>query len=465
MSNERDIKMNQIKAKKKIFKTTFNLILLLQISPTSYAYLTTTTIQAIHGTPPSLSSEVEKNIDNLELFGLNVDGQNYYGAEIKNIPLQTNYPFKDRIKVAPLKQPNIAQYDDNDGDELDFLNTKYKTNMTWYYTNAKKQLVDFTPTATDTFCSLSQKGMYSPYKVKLSADLVLFSKYGLPNHNEYPNESIITQPSNMYTILEDTGFCYARPELAPLNATNSEANQWNNKYGFLIQSNKDSTKNFPTTAFYGAKFDLLLAQNGLAQNYIWSIKQGNELVTITNNNDVVTVLFNTKNALDTKKAWQYIVGSNHGYDVIIEGKNKISGNTIQYAFTISHWFSNWDKSSIGQPEANIGRVKDIVKGCESLDGHYRISHANEVSNAPFGKKAGSAKFTREIGTLLGEWGDPNQKAYPNSWAANSEQNAAHKRIWVYDTEVNDYCDIHTYNAKYHCRGEAENKNGICVSIH
>jgi hypothetical protein len=32
-----------------------------------------------------------------------------------------------------------------------------------------------------------------------------------------------------------------------------------------------------------------------------SIKRGNDLVTSANNNDVVTVLFNTKNALDPKK--------------------------------------------------------------------------------------------------------------------------------------------------------------------
>jgi hypothetical protein len=32
-----------------------------------------------------------------------------------------------------------------------------------------------------------------------------------------------------------------------------------------------------------------------------SIKRGNDLVTSANNNDVVKVLFNTKNALDPKK--------------------------------------------------------------------------------------------------------------------------------------------------------------------
>ncbi|WP_176700904.1 hypothetical protein, partial [Gilliamella sp. Fer4-1] len=66
--------------------------------------------------------------------------------------------------------------------------------------------------------------------------------------------------------------------------------------------------------------------------------------------------------------------------------------------------------------------------------------------------------------LLGEWGDPNQNAYPNSWAAAPNQGNIYRRIWLYDTNEKEYCDLHTYNAIYHCRGESESKNGICTAI-
>ncbi|OCG24399.1 hypothetical protein A9G22_04605 [Gilliamella sp. App2-1] len=445
------------------FKTIIYAICLLHLT-TSNAVLSTKTAHIVQGTKPKFSSAIEANISDFELFGLTVDDKNYYGNEISNMSIPISYSFKNRIKIAPLKQPNRDQYLDTDGDELAILDTKENPQLIWYYTNASNQLVEFTPKDNDTFCSLTQKGQLGPYKVKISADLTLSSKYGIPNSNEYPNEDIITHPSKIYTVLEDAGICYAKPELAPTQASASTKNQWNIKYGFLTQSNIDTNKNFPTTAFYGAQFDLLLAKNGLAKNYDWQIVKGNELITISNNADVVTVKFNTAQAANTKTAWQHVMESNNGYTVIIQGRNKVTGHTIQYPFTITKWFSDWDKNFIGQSKANRGSVQEVILGCETLNGNYRISHADELSNAPFGQSAGTAKFTREIGSLLGEWGDPNQKAYPNSWAAASNQALSFKRIWVYDTDAKEYCDLHPYNARYHCRSESEHKNGVCIAI-
>jgi hypothetical protein len=446
---------------KKHLKTIVCTIYLLQFTTASYAILSTQTAHTIEGSKPRLSNKIEENIDDFDLFGLTIDSKNYYGNEVNNATLPISYPFKNHIKLAPLKQPNNEQYIDIDGDELDYLGIKEKVKMIWYYTNSSNQLVEFTPTDKETFCSLTQKGQLGPYKIKISADLTLFSKYGEPKANEYPNGNILTHPSKIYTILEDTGICYAKPELAPSQATVSAGNEWNKNYGFLTQSNIDASKNFPSTAFYGAKFDLLLAKNGLAQHYIWKIIKGDKLVTISSNADTVTVMFNTVEVMDTKTAWDLIINSDNGYTVIIQGKNKVTGKTIEYPFTITKWFSGWDKNLIGQPKANRGSAEQIVSGCKELNGNYRISYANEVSNAP---KSRNARFTREIGTLLGEWGDVNQKAYPNSWAAASNQSNIYRRIWLYDTTEKEYCDLHTYNAIYHCRGESEHKNGICTAI-
>ncbi|OCG18574.1 MULTISPECIES: hypothetical protein [unclassified Gilliamella] len=459
--------MNKIITKKNFNKIVSGLYPFL-FCTMSHAYLTAKTAQEIQGNLPSLSTEIEKNIEDLELFGLTVDGKNYYGNEIDQISLSAAYPFKNKIAIAPIKQPNLDQYIDIDGDELGYLAIQPPAKITWYYTNSKNKIVEFIPTDSDTFCSLAKGGKFGPYKIKISGDLILTSKYGIPLTNQYPNNRITKHPSKTYTISSDSGICYARPELAPQEAAASIANQWDPNNGFLAQSTVDPTKNFPTTAFYGAQFDLLLAQKGLAKNYDWMLVKGRELVTISNTADVVTVRFNTSQAMNTSMAWQYIMGSSDGYTVIIQGRNKTTGNIIQYPFTITKWFSDWDKTVIGLPKASKGEVDDIVAGCNSLQGKYRISHANELSNAPFGQSAGTAKFTREIGTLLGEWGDPSQEAYPNSWAAkikgDHDQGKAYQRIWVWDTDVEDYCDYHPYNAKYHCRGETEDKNAVCTAI-
>ncbi|OCG13861.1 hypothetical protein A9G24_07065 [Gilliamella sp. App6-5] len=455
-----------------ITKTNFNRIVSglspFLFSTMSYADLTAKTIKDIQGSVPSLSPQVEQNIEDLDLFGLIVDGKNYYGNEIAQLPISVAYPFKNQIKIAPMKQPNAEQYIDIDGDELGYLAINSPAKITWYYTNSKNKMVEFIPTDSDTFCSLAKEGKFGPYNIKISADLILTSKYGVPLTNQYPNNRITKHPSKTYTISSDSGICYAKPELAPKEAATSIANKWDSNNGFLAQSTVYPTKNFPTTAFYGAQFDLLLAQKGLANNYDWRLVKGSELVTISNNADVVTVKFNTTQAMNTGTAWQYVMGSDKGYTVIIQGINKTTGNIVQYPFTITKWFSGWDKSVIGLPKANKGEVDEIVSGCQSLDGKYRISYASEVSNAPMSNKKGDATYTREIGTLLGEWGAPSQEAYPNSWAAkikgDHNQSKAYQRIWVWDTYVEDYCDYHPYNAKYHCREESEEKNAVCTAI-
>lgn len=455
---------------KKLFKNITYGIFFLHIPIIAYALLPIKTVTTIVGSKPKLAETLEKSLDDFSLFGLTVNNKNYYGDEIKQIPISVSYPFRDNFKVAPIKQPDTNQYVDIDGDELNILDFKDTSQMVWYYTNANDELVEFKPKASDTFCSLTKAGKSAPYKITVSGDIVLSSKYGTPNNNEYPNDDILTHPTKTYTILEDVGICYAKPELEPIEAANSELNHWDKNQGFLIQSNIDASKNFPTTAFYGAKFDLMLSKKGLSDNYDWKIVKGAELITITpdqsqnGNRDFVTVAFNTENAKNTQIAWDYVIGSGSGFPVVIQGENKVTKKIIEYSFIITKWFSDWDKSIIGQPLAHIGSATDIANGCLSLDGNYRISHADEVSNAPMGERPGDAKFTREIGTVLGEWGNANQIAYPNSWAASKSQNNQHKRIWLRDTVENKYCDLHMYNAKYHCRDEGEPKNGLCTAV-
>ena len=108
--------MNQIIDKS--IKTISSVLPLLLLSPYGYCSFNSKTVEAIHGNVPWLSTQLESNMKDFELFGLNTDGKNYYGEEVKNMPYSTSYPFKERIKVAPIKLPDNSQFVDDDGDQL-----------------------------------------------------------------------------------------------------------------------------------------------------------------------------------------------------------------------------------------------------------------------------------------------------------------------------------------------------------
>ncbi|MFQ1006936.1 hypothetical protein B6D12_13075 [Gilliamella apicola] len=462
--------MKLITISRHIKRITYTL-LLLQFSNSSYGYFTSQTAQTIQGSRPSLSQELEMNIDNFQLFGLIIENRIYYSQkEIAEIPIPTAYPFVNRIGPSiVIKQPDENEFFDRDGDKLDYLVVDDDISMVWYYTDANNNDIEFTPKDYDTFCSLAAEKKYAPFKVKLSADLVLFSKYGDPDNNTYPNNIIKTQPSVIYTVVEDVGVCFARPELKPNTVAGSDKDQWDPKYGFLTQSNIDPTKNFPTTGFYGAKFDLILSSDGIVNNYNWHVKQGSELVNIDDSDaNVVTVLFNGPDAQDTEKAWEHVMGSENGYKVIIEGVNKTNNKKIHYAFTITKWFDAWKQNMNTTGLISVlGTVAEVVAECEAKKGHYQLSNADEISNAVLGSK-GSAQFTREIGKLISEWGEATQKSYPGSFAPHT--GGTYKRFYVWEPTAGDdgegkVCDIHIDTGIYHCRAnEKENKNGVCASI-
>ncbi|NUF27293.1 hypothetical protein [Gilliamella sp. ESL0254] len=456
---------------KQFIKSAFYVSILFQLFPISYASYTAHTAQVIHGTSPSLSPLIEEHIDDLNLFGLKSGDEEYFGdEEIKNISLSGYSPLKSQLSSI-LKQPNSDEFFDPDGDEFKILNLRnqHKVSITWYYTNINNELVEFTLNNEDTFCSLSTRGMYAPFKVKLSANLDLYSKYGVPNNKTYPNEENSTLPAKMYTILgpNDAFICFARPTLNPSSVSGSEKNQWNPEYGFLTQSISNPSENFPTTGFYGAKFDLLLSDKRMVSNYTWAIKQGSDLVTLTNHPNFITITFNTADAKDPGKAWQHVMGSDAGYTVIIEGRHKTTNKTIQYAFTITKWFDTWkqDTNEAGGLIALIAPLEEVVAACNAKSGHYHVSHSNEISNAPFDSGTGYTRYTREIGSLFSEWSDVVQSAYPGSFGPDLEKQkgVAMRRYYVWDINEKKYCDVHAHNSKYHCRSEHEEKNAVCAS--
>ncbi|RKS87196.1 hypothetical protein DES39_0415 [Orbus hercynius] len=434
------------------------------------ASLSISTTKTIQGDKPTFTPEIEENINNFVLFGLNytdpdtLNTVSYYdNSDISNIGVRGSYPFYDLFSIAPIKQPTEDQYANIDGDLFKELIASSALTMQWFYTNVSGQEVLFTPSKSDTFCNLYSAGKEGPYKVKIFGDLVLRSHYGDPSENTYPNETVSTQPSITYTILNDPGICYAKPALTPSTALGVSASQWDAKSGFLIQSLNSPEKNFPSTGFYGAKFDLLLAKSGLAANYDWSITKGSELVNISVDSSGVHLVFNKIAASSTDLYWNYIM-STDGYEVVVEGIHRTKGYSIKYPFKLTKWFSGWSKANLDNATIGYrGDAKEIIQGCASLSGKYKISEASHVSNAPYNTASSGVSYTREVGTLLGEWGYLSQDNYPGSWGAKESQANSYSRIWLYDTNLGEYCDLHLYNSKYHCISEAGNKNGVCIA--
>ena len=463
-------------------KTTRYALLLLPFFQLSYANLTVETAKTIQGTVPRLSEELENDLKNTgelkPLFGLHVGDKNYYGQkEIDEMPISVNEPFKNKIVPAKIKQPAEHEYFDRDGDKLSYLtpiDPIKDIEMQWYHTGDGGIRIPFTPDNKETICTMAAFGHNPPITVKLSTDLVLFSEYGDPNYNTYPNKEIQNKPSATFTVLEDVVVCYAKPSLKPVKAIGSKKGQWDKNYGFLNQSNTDPTKNFPTTGFAYAQFELILSRPESAKDYDWYVKKGDALVTVTKNSNTPTVIFNGPDAKDPGKAWNHVMGgSGNGYPVVIEGKNTKTGKTIQYAFTITKWFDTWQQKSVWNNKQGIwtlesvrGTQAEVEEACAAKSGHYRVSRTEDMSNAIelVGNKT-KIQFEREIGTLISEWGEVDQKTYPNSFGAHSA--GSEKRFYVYDPLVDGgrYCDIHVDNtAKYHCRdNEKENKNAVCAS--
>ena len=463
-------------------KKTRYALLLLPFFQLSYANLTIETAKTIQGTPPRLSDELESSLINTgelkPLFGLIFNNRTYYNdEEIAQISIPINDAFSHLITPAMIKQPDANEYFDRDGDKLSFLTTVDDIEMQWYSTNPDGTDKPITFGEGETFCSLAARGESAPFKVKLSADLILFSEHGDPDFNTYPNDVIDNKPSATFTILKDVGVCYAKPSLKP-NVPSSDKGQWTPKKGFKIQSSIDSTRNFPTTGFFGAQFDLILFDTNLYSDYQWYVKQGSDLVTVIKDTktNIPTVMFNGPDAKDPGKAWEHVMGgSGKGYPVVIEGKNTKTGKTTQYAFTIRQWYDTWkQKIDNGKLEAVLGKVSDVVQACESKSGYYHVSRTEDISNAietvTASGKPKDVKFTREIGTLISEWGDVDQKSYPGSFGPQHGGNP-NKRFYVYSTDFDDgdpedgkYCDIHLNDGTFHCREkEKEHKNAVCVS--
>ncbi|WP_085248405.1 hypothetical protein [Gilliamella mensalis] len=147
----------------------------------SHAYLTVRTAKEIQSNLPSLSTEIEQNIEYFEFFRLTIDGKNYYGNQVAKMPLSFPYPFKHKMTITP----NLEQY--IDGDELGYLAIQSPAKITWYDANS------------GTFCALAKEGKYYPYNIKISGHLILAFKYGILFINHYLNNSVIKQPSIMYT--------------------------------------------------------------------------------------------------------------------------------------------------------------------------------------------------------------------------------------------------------------------------
>lgn len=458
------------------------------------AILSIESTNTIKGRKPTLDDTyLQEHINDFDLFGIsytevNLDKEethDYYGDEaVKQLSIKSAYPFKKLFKASTkIKEPDSNLYVDEDGDGFKEITLTGNQPLTeeWFYTDNNGKDVAFTPKESDTFCSLAANNQNGPYKFKISGNVTLRSQYGDPNENNFPNETYVLQPSKTYVIMNDSGVCYASPAtLTPETVDDSTRSQWDPKRGFITQSTTNSVYNFPSTGFYNAAFQLHLAKDNLENNYTWRIKKGSELVrfktngfrylsTPSNNTTTteitsgpVIITFTTTQALNPREAWNLVMNSAGGFEVIIEGTPKNSkGNTIVYPFKITKWFASHVKDFPGDGTRLREKVpaEEIKKECEELPGNYRISNVEEILNAPRPAKGKKTKFTRQIGQLMGEWGQIDRRTYIGSWAGTSN------RVWMWDSREGDFCDVHSKQGEYHCdRSDTEPKSGVCTAV-
>ncbi|WP_208293450.1 hypothetical protein [Zophobihabitans entericus] len=292
-----------------------------------------------------------------------------------------------------MKTDNESIYLDDDEDLFDSISGLVTSQ--WYYIS-NGETIAFTPTLNDTFCSLAENGKPAPYIVTLSNDgaLSLNSQFGLPRSTTYEHVT------KTYIISPSVSICYVQPNLGNTHYSSHSNTQWTADKGFFPQT---SGKNFPTTAFDQARFDLVTTHT----DYIWQVTQGQSIIQTDSSGYLpvsqgkVSVIFKGANKTQPTIPPYNQLGS--GYPVTIIGTLE-NAPSITYQFTIEKWFIN-----------NGNSVDDYTQAqsfCRSLNTDYRIPSLIELTNSvQAGGSSTGNSYTRKIDeSLLAEWGalfDPN----------------------------------------------------------
>lgn len=378
----------------------------------STAGLTANTSKTIQGTKPILSDALKAEIaaDKFSLLGFTYNGTDYDGTNIHSLS-GFSASFSPSTLLTSLT-PTIRalatdEASDTDGDSNIYLQPK--TVITQKLLDANN--VDISA-RMDSFCDLLDSNP-GPYQLTLNGDLLLQTQFGDPRAQELSvTQGVIGhQPQNTYSISIAPAVCYLQPELAS-NYGTSDPSIWKPTKGFLPQSDSQPSKNFPTTGFTSASFDMkIIGFNAQDANWDAQLMTGENVVAYVNPTaaDTVNVLLYGQETLTG------IVAAFAG-PALINIENDV--NNLTYRFEISQWFI-YDRQ--GPVDFFNG-----LNNCISSQAYVRLPTRAELTN-----DTDSTGYTRAIGEgVLAEWGDPITYN-PYYWDSS-------KPSWTIDTDPTIY---------------------------
>ena len=157
---------------------------------------------------------------------------------------------------------------------------------------------------------------------------------------------------------------------------------------------------FPTTAVFGNSFtfneDNFTKFGTTVDDYEWSTSSGE---------------------VNVPGRWVFVqmtsdlVAANGNIEIIATPKENVSSKTLVYRFKLKQFIS-------GSSMNGIGHTYESAQSCSKYNGF--VMHP-APSNAFTNATANKPQVTREVGTVWGEWGDPNYTGinYGSSWGTNT----------------------------------------------
>ncbi|WP_147405404.1 hypothetical protein [Orbus hercynius] len=386
-----------------------------------------TTIADVQGTPPYLTFDggMTKVTTTEGLLGITLSDGTVITASSDNsssaspiILPNENDTFASITTMVPLSTTNAdypsvslnelvntySYWGDSDGDTNPTATGSLTVN--WLDVNGT-DITNTVKTTPDTALGGCDAPYIGPYQLTVSStDGSLSTQYG------DPSTSYFTQSTKSYYLqppVSGSKVCYIQPNLNyGTGVYAGSTTQWNPAKGFLVQDVNTPSRNFPTTGFNQAFFDILL--NGVLGSSVTATKvsgSSNISLTLTPNPNgaganIVRVTLNGPSF------------ASPGSSAFTATTFKLSaGSTDLYSFTLKQWF-------IARKNTD-GNYSNSASYCASVaGGNYRMMAVRDLTNATGevgfeNPNNPNENYQRQIGGgLFSEWGVTSFRYYTES---------------------------------------------------
>lgn len=402
---------------------------LLFLPLSGYAAISATTSKTIQGTEPYFTWNNTKitTFDNLLGFRYIATGGGTATATPSNTTITVNASMKEndietlisgvwsKLSLTStstlsntLVQSGDLKVKDADGDDTAGISALGTIKATLTKDGSK-----ITPTAnTFDICSTYQLTI-EVVPTTTGGAIAATTSFGDPKVGSYNSQSV-TYTLGPAATASTTTVRFAKPNLTNGTGLNTH---WNTTNGFIPQDVSDPSKNFPTTGFNGAFFDVKLS-TGAASQVIGCKNAGG-------NPDVTMTLTANPGGAGADVLRVTLDGPNNRNNILPTGPHKATifrlklGSTDIYSFNVSKWFIA--SYNTGIQYAGSSTANAFCSGLESTGGYY-VPSINDYSNNPLG-------YTRAIGGgLFAEWGFTSNAFYTTG-------DFEHFPYWTSDTET------------------------------